>query len=89
MDAFKLVEDAALKIKTMEVRGAARIARFAAETLKKFAELIDSDFDRNMRKASEILLNTRPTAVSLYNAVNYVMGYSGATDSEKIGRAHV
>jgi ribose 1,5-bisphosphate isomerase len=83
MDAFKLVEDAALKIKTMEVRGAARIARFAAETLKKFAELIDSDFDRNMRKASEILLNTRPTAVSLYNAVNYVMGYSGATDSEK------
>ena len=87
MDAFKLVEESALKIKTMEIRGAARIAKFAAETLKKFAELIDSDFDKNMKKASEILLNTRPTAVSLYNAINYVMGYSGATDSEKKRRA--
>ena len=91
MDPFEFVQESAKKIKKMEVRGAARIARFAAETLKKFAELIDRDFDKNMRWASEVLLNTRPTAVSLFNAVNYVMGYSGRDDEEKkrdaIGRA--
>jgi len=80
---FQIVEEAALKIKTMEVRGAARIARFAAETLKKFAEMVESDFDENMKKAAEILLNTRPTAVSLYNAINYVMNYEGDNDKEK------
>ncbi len=83
MDAFKLVEEAARKIKTMEVRGAARIARFAAETLKKFAESVDGDFDRGMRWAAETLLNTRPTAVSLFNAVNYVLNYEGSNDEEK------
>ncbi len=80
---FQIVEEAALKIKTMEVRGAARIARFAAETLKKFAEMVESNFDENMKKAAEILLNTRPTAVSLYNAINYVMNYEGDNDREK------
>ena len=83
MDAFKLVEDAAIKIKTMEVRGAARIAKFAAETLKRFAELIDKDFDKNMKWAAEKLMNTRPTAVSLFNAINYVMSYGGRNDEEK------
>ncbi len=83
MDPFKFVEESANKIRTMEVRGAARIARFAAETLKRFAEAIDRDFDKNMRWASEVLLNTRPTAVSLFNAINYVMGYSGKSDEEK------
>ncbi len=91
MDPFEFVEESARKIKKMEVRGAAKIARFAVETLKKFAELIDRDFDKNMRWASEVLLNTRPTAVSLFNAVNYVMDYSGRDDEEKkrdaIGRA--
>ncbi len=73
---------AAEKIKSMEVRGAARIARFAAETLKNYA-LKAKDFDAEMRKAAEILLNTRPTAVSLYNAINFVMSYSGKTVEEK------
>jgi len=80
---FQAVENAAEKIRSMEVRGAARIAKFAAETLKNFAESVDSRFDEKMRRAAEILLNTRPTAVSLYNAVNYVMRYEGEGDEEK------
>ncbi|OYT35443.1 ribose 1,5-bisphosphate isomerase [Archaeoglobales archaeon ex4484_92] len=76
------VIQAAEKIKTMEIRGAARIAKYAAEVLMKYANRA-RDFDREMKKASEILLNTRPTAVSLYNAINFVMNYSGSTIEEK------
>ncbi|WP_086976123.1 ribose 1,5-bisphosphate isomerase [Archaeoglobus fulgidus] len=78
------VLEAAEKIRSMEVRGAARIARFAAETLMKFAEKASAEkFDEEMRWAADILLNTRPTAVSLYNAINYVMRYSGENVEEK------
>ncbi len=78
------VLEAAEKIRSMEVRGAARIARFAAETLMKFAEKAsDEKFDEEMKWAADTLLNTRPTAVSLYNAINYVMRYSGGSVEEK------
>ncbi len=80
---FKIVEECAKKIKNMEIRGASRIARSVAETLRDFAKTIDSDFDKNMKIASEILMNTRPTAVSLFNAINYVMMYRGRDDLEK------
>ena len=78
-----MIEEAARKIENMEIRGAARIARFAAEVLKNYALTVENDFDRKMREAAERLLNTRPTAVSLYNAVNYVMNYTGETVEEK------
>ncbi len=83
MDPFEMVKEAAEKIKRMEVRGAARIARFAAEVLRDFAKSVSGDFDRNMRWASDVLLNTRPTAVSLFNAINYVMRYDGSSEDEK------
>ncbi len=83
MPNFKLVEESAKKIINMEVRGASRIARFVAETLKEFAKTVEKNFDENMRKASEILMNTRPTAVSLFNAINYIMMYKGENDEEK------
>ena len=83
MPNFKLVEESAKKIINMEVRGASRIARFVAETLKEFAKTVEKNFDENMRKASEILMNTRPTAVSLFNAINYIMKYKGENDEEK------
>jgi len=67
---------AAEEIKSMKIRGAARIAKFAAKTLLECAKKA-KDFDNEMKQAAEILLNTRPTAVSLYNAINYVMNYSG------------
>ncbi len=87
MSVEDIVREAAEKIVTMEVRGAARIAKFAAETLKKFAEELrvsdPKEFDEKMRWAAETLLNTRPTAVSLYNAINYVMSYSGESVEDK------
>ncbi len=80
---MNLIEEAARKIETMEVRGASRIARFAAETLMNYALTIRGDFDEKMRKAAERLLNTRPTAVSLFNAINFVMRYEGDNEEEK------
>lgn len=75
---------AAEKIRSMEIRGAARIAKFAAETLMNFAKKVPAErFDEEIRKAAETLLNTRPTAVSLYNAINYVMRYRGEDVEEK------
>jgi ribose 1,5-bisphosphate isomerase len=64
-------------IKTMRIRGAGRIARAAAEALMIAAEKYDGgslkDFMSYMRRVAEMLVSTRPTAVSLPNAVNYVM----------------
>ncbi|MDI9611284.1 MAG: ribose 1,5-bisphosphate isomerase [Archaeoglobales archaeon] len=74
---------AAEKIRSMEVRGASRIAKFAAEVLKEYAMKVEENFDEEMLKASKILLNTRPTAVSLFNAINYIMRYRGDSIEEK------
>ncbi|MEM4155271.1 MAG: ribose 1,5-bisphosphate isomerase, partial [Archaeoglobaceae archaeon] len=74
---------AAEKIISMEVRGASRIAKFAAEVLKEYAMKVEENFDEEMLKASKILLNTRPTAVSLFNAINYIMRYCGDSIEEK------
>jgi len=67
------------KIKNMEIRGAGRIARAAANAMKAEAMSIETssleEFNRRMREAYTILLNTRPTAVSLPNALKAVMRY--------------
>ena len=65
------------KIKRMEIRGAGRIARAAAEALRDHAIAasppgIDA-FRQEMEQAAGILVSTRPTAVSLPNAVHLVM----------------
>jgi ribose 1,5-bisphosphate isomerase len=71
------VEDVAEDIATMEIRGAATIADAAAEALAAQAE--DSDatdpeaFRAEMRTAARRLRETRPTAVSLPNALRYVL----------------
>lgn len=80
---MNIIGEAARKIESMEIRGAAKIARFAAETLREYARTVSRNFDEEMRRASERLMNTRPTAVSLFNAINYVMNYSGENDYEK------
>ncbi|TDA28605.1 MAG: ribose 1,5-bisphosphate isomerase [Archaeoglobi archaeon] len=74
---------AAEKIRSMEIRGASRIAKFAAEVLKDYATRVGDNFDEEMKRAAQILLNTRPTAVSLYNAINYIMRYKGKNVEEK------
>ncbi len=67
------IEETARKIKSMEIRGAALIARKAAEALGLFAEEYQGDnFREDVKKAGEMLLSTRPTAVSLWNAVHYI-----------------
>lgn len=78
-----LVTETADKIKGMEIRGAGRIARAAAEALRQHAEGFSGtdllSFQREMDAAAQVLVSTRPTAVSLPNAVHMVMaGLSGA-----------
>ncbi len=73
----------AQKIKTMEIRGAGRIARAAAEELRDYALRLKvsdlEEFNEKMKAAAKLLVSTRPTAVSLPNAVRAVMRYKGGT----------
>ena len=72
-----LLNETAASIKSMEIRGAGRIARAAVEALADYARNLDvSDpdlFRQKMQGAADILTRTRPTAVSLPNAVRSVM----------------
>jgi ribose 1,5-bisphosphate isomerase len=82
--------ETAEKISTMEIRGAGRIARAAAKALRDLAADLKAqsleEFDTSMRHAADTLLNTRPTAVSLANAIRMVMKYR-AEDVESARRA--
>jgi ribose 1,5-bisphosphate isomerase (EC 5.3.1.-) len=72
-EVLRIAED----IREMRVRGASRIARAAVEALLLAAERYQGsdpgEFARYMRRVAEILVSTRPTAVTLPNAVNYVV----------------
>jgi ribose 1,5-bisphosphate isomerase len=80
---MKQLLDMAQKIKSMEIRGAGRIARTAAAQLRDYSERQKSgdisQFNDKMKIAAELLISTRPTAVSLPNAVRAVMRYAGET----------
>jgi ribose 1,5-bisphosphate isomerase len=71
------VTETAEKIKSMEIRGAGRIAREAADALRQQAEQIRNgdleSFRRELEVAAQTLIATRPSAVSLPNAVHIVM----------------
>ena len=78
-----LVTETADRIKRMEIRGAGRIARAAAESLRDHAQLLAVQdigaFKADILKAAGLLVATRPTAVSLPNAVHIVLaGLDGA-----------
>jgi ribose 1,5-bisphosphate isomerase len=65
-------------IKTMKIRGAGRIARSAAEAMKHAAVEYNGnpylgEFKEYMVNVAKLLISTRPTAVSLPNAVIYVL----------------
>ena len=64
-------------IRSMKIRGAGRIARAAAKALRDHAETIQTSdcrsFLTEMKQAVDLLRNTRPTAVSLPNALHAVM----------------
>ena len=78
---MRQLENTVHKIKSMEIRGAGRIARTAAAELRDFSERLDTikikEFNKKMKYAARLLISTRPTAVSLPNAVRAVMRYEG------------
>ncbi|WP_339104858.1 ribose 1,5-bisphosphate isomerase [Haloterrigena salinisoli] len=86
-DVAPAVETTADEIAAMEIRGAATIADAAAEALAIQAERSDAErpdaFERQLRAAAKTLYETRPTAVSLPNALRYVLaGMDGETVAE-------
>ena len=71
--------DTAAKIRSMEIRGAGRIATAAAAALRDFSrdrqvQSLD-EFNSELLRAADVLLKTRPTAVSLSNAIRMVVKY--------------
>ncbi len=65
------------RIESMEIRGAAFIARAAASALKNAAVSFDDEdvdeFKKYMDEIKDLLISTRPSAVSLPNAIRYVL----------------
>jgi ribose 1,5-bisphosphate isomerase len=86
------VLETARKISSMEIRGAGRIATAAAASLRDFSLDLRvqslSDFNSEVKQAAVILLKTRPTAVSLSNAIRMVTKYK-ADDLESARQAVV
>ncbi len=70
---LKIAED----IRSMRIRGAARIGRAAAEALKiaalSYDPLRHGDYTRYILMVSDHLLKTRPTAITLPNSIKYVL----------------
>lgn len=80
------------QIRTMEIRGAGKIARAAVEALKDHDRTLDpvslADYLEEMERATDTLLATRPTAVSLPNALHFVMNsVRGASSLENAREA--
>jgi len=87
------VTETAEQIKSMEIRGAGRIARAAAGALRDHAlSTSTSDnatFRQEMERAAALLVATRPTAVSLPNAVHFVMAGLAAAKTAQEAQAGV
>jgi len=82
------VESVAADIASMEIRGAATIAGAAAEALAAQAEGTDADsaeaLRSEVRAAARHLHDTRPTAVSLPNALRYVLQRAEGDSVERV-----
>jgi len=70
---FDATKRTASDIKEMKIRGAGRIARAGASAMEDFAESYRGSslegFKKDLDSAKDILLGSRPTAVSLWNGV--------------------
>lgn len=83
------VDAAFAQIRSMKVRGAGRIARAAVTALRAYCDerrfQTRAEFYKGLFEAGEKLKSARPTAVSLPNAVNFVLAAArrgkGARDS--------
>lgn len=80
------VKETAEKIRTMEIRGAGRIAKAAAEAIRDYAAGLETvsieEFAARIGEVSDYLISTRPTAVSLPNAVKFASRYSSENVEE-------
>ena len=80
------VAETAEKIRTMEIRGAGRIARAGAQALGDFAVSYDGEtldgFLSDLSDAKRTLLDSRPTAGSLWNGVHATV--RGAQDASTL-----
>ena len=81
MDVDSTVE----AIKSMEIRGAGRIARAGASALSDFAEKYSGTdlgkFRTDLAEAKDKILGSRPTAVSLWNGVHATLKGADACSS--------
>ena len=78
-------DETARAITDMSIRGAGRIARAAASALQYFAENYNGNdiaaFRKDLDKAVNVLVASRPTAVSLWNGVqSSIKGVDSAKD---------
>ena len=76
-------------IKNMELRGAGLIARSAAEALRQQAREYEGDdlaeLYRRLEEGRKALICSRPTAISLWNAVQATLrGTSKARETEEL-----
>ena len=80
------VSSTADAIRSMEIRGAGRIARAGASALRELAMSYSGDaegFSAELDAAKRTLLDSRPTAVSLWNGVHAVLrGVRGCGDAD-------
>ncbi|MCD6383975.1 MAG: ribose 1,5-bisphosphate isomerase, partial [Thermoplasmata archaeon] len=88
-----MVRRGAEDIKSMRVRGATRLALYAAEVLVKAMDMEGEEANRGtLEDFSVILLNSRPTAISLSNALRYMLemggDYEGASLLKKLQEAY-
>jgi ribose 1,5-bisphosphate isomerase len=85
------VDSAVEKIRSMEVRGAGRIARFAASTVSDLVSKSDktdpTDLKSEIMDIFQKLNASRPTAVSLKNSLRYIYKHSLAQFQEDKGTA--
>jgi len=84
-------DEVAERIRSMEIRGAAEIARRAAQALKEESEGYDGAdlgaLRSRMERGRDVLLASRPTAISLWNGVQYVFkDTSAAATAEEYRR---
>jgi len=79
-------------IRNMKIRGAGRIARVTVKALEEYSSELDietkDEFKKKIEQAGKYLKTARPTAVSLPNAINYVVtnfekGISNSSDMRK------
>ena len=83
-----IIAETAESIRDMTIRGAGRIARAGADALGRFAgEYSGNDlaaFREDLSRATKTILDSRPTAVSLWNGVHStILGVDGASSVDE------